>query len=93
MNKQKYTPTKTQNRYSALSESDKKENNRYTPLSDKKENNNRYTPLSDKKDIKLLFDFESYFKDQEKIKLQDIEKEKLYKPSNLWIHSLIPIVF
>uniref|UniRef100_A0A6C0E0H8 Uncharacterized protein n=1 Tax=viral metagenome TaxID=1070528 RepID=A0A6C0E0H8_9ZZZZ len=90
MKKHKYTPTKTQNRYDSLS--DKKENNRYNALSDKKENN-RCNALSDKKEIKPLFDFNLYFKEQEKIKLQDIENEKQYKPPNSWINSLIPIVF
>ena len=90
MKKQKYTATKTQNRYAALSE--KNENNRYSVLSDKKENN-RYNSLSDKKEIKSLFDFNLYFKEQEKIKHQDIENEKQYKPPNSWINSLIPIVF
>jgi hypothetical protein len=54
---------------------------------------NRYSALSEKKEIKPLFDFNSYFKEQEKLKLQDIENEKQYKPPNTWINSLIPIVF
>jgi hypothetical protein len=54
---------------------------------------NRYSALSDKKEIKIIFDYNSYFKEQEKLKLQDIENEKQYKPPNSWINNLIPIVF
>jgi len=45
-----------------------------------------------KKDDDATF-YELYFKDQEKIRLKEIEIEKMYKPPEDWVKKLIPIVF
>ena len=37
--------------------------------------------------------YELYFKDQERIRLREIENEKLYKPPEAWVKKLIPVVF
>jgi len=37
--------------------------------------------------------YELYFKDQERIRLKEIETEKLYKPPEDWVKKLIPVVF
>ena len=45
-----------------------------------------------KKDDDSTF-YELYFKEQEKIRLKEIEIEKMYKPPEDWVKKLIPIVF
>ena len=45
-----------------------------------------------KKDDDATF-YELYFKEQEKIRLKEIEIEKMYKPPEEWVKKLIPIVF
>ena len=45
-----------------------------------------------KKDDDATF-YELYFKEQEKIRLKEIEIEKMYKPPEDWVKKLIPIVF
>jgi hypothetical protein len=45
-----------------------------------------------KKDDDATF-YELYFKEQEKIRLKEIENEKMYKPPEDWVKKLIPVVF
>ena len=56
--------------------------------------NNRNIPRHDTIESKERDDKiskELYFKDQERIRIEDIEREKQFKPPQSWIDSLIPV--
>jgi hypothetical protein len=74
-------------------------------VTDKPKNNNRRSRNNDnrkKNEIRIekisKIDndgdfYDLYFKDQERIRLKEIEIEKLYKPPEEWVKKLIPVVF
>ena len=85
---------------------DKPKNDKDKPKNDKPKNNNhrrsrnndnrKKNEIRVEKITKIDNDadfYELYFKDQERIRLKEIEIEKLYKPPEEWVKKLIPVVF